>query len=86
MTSQRLEEVYRGHKITLTRESCMGGWEQLYYSIFREADGYECTVNFTTDESPLPVFMGHMRDRVDAELAEADPWGEAEEEGWGYRP
>jgi len=54
----------------------MGGWSQLFYSIFRISDGYECTSGFTTDESPVHVYMKYMKERVDAELAEATPWGD----------
>jgi len=54
----------------------MGGWSQLFYSIFRISDGYECTSGFTTDESPVHVYMKYMKERVDAELAEETPWGD----------
>ncbi len=75
-----LTEIYRGHEIRLSREECMGGWDLLYYSIFRVSDGYEGTSGFTEDESDLPTYMGFMRERVDAELASDDPWGERAEE------
>ncbi|MBO9380217.1 hypothetical protein GG804_25965 [Sphingomonas histidinilytica] len=74
-----MKTVYRGHEITVTRERCLGGWDQLYYSIFRQSDGYECTSGHTEDESPVPVFVGYMKERVDAELADPDPWGESED-------
>lgn len=72
----KLTEDYRGHRIELSREDCLGGWEQLYYSIYRISDGYECECDFTSDDSELPAFMVCMKERVDAELADADPWGE----------
>jgi hypothetical protein len=68
--------VYRGHEIDVRREQCMGGWSNLYYSIFRVSDGYECTSGFTEDTSSVRTYMGYMKERVDAELSEADPWGE----------
>lgn len=77
--SERLKETHRGHTIELSRENCLGGWEMLYYSIFRDSDGYECVSNFTTDESPLDVFMGYMKERIDDELAQDDPWEEQAE-------
>lgn len=67
---------YRGHEIEVFRDKCMGGWSQLFYSIFRISDGRECTSGFTTDESPVHVYMKYMKERVDAELAEATPWGD----------
>ena len=73
-----MKTVYKGHEIDVRRERCMGGWSQLYYSIFRLSDGHECTSGFTTDTSPVRTYVGYMRDRVDAELAGADPWGERE--------
>lgn len=76
---EKLKEVYRGHEIELSREKCLGGWDQLYYSIFRVSDGYECTSGFTSDESNLRTYMGYMRKRVDAELTSDDPWDEAAE-------
>lgn len=68
---------YRGHEINVRRSRSMGGDYNIYFSIFRESDGYECTSGFTSDMSPVDVYMGYMRERVDAELAESDPWGEA---------
>ena len=71
-----MKDSYRGHEIEVFRDKCLGGWSQLYYSIFRESDGYECTSGFTSDESPTRTYMKYMKERVDAELQEADPWGE----------
>ena len=65
---------YKGHEITVTRERCMGGWDLLYYSIYREADGYECECGFTEDETPIREYVGYMKERIDNELAEDDPW------------
>ena len=68
---------YRGHEIEVKREQCMGGWPLLYYSIFREREGYECLSGFTEDTSPVRTYIGYMKERVDAELADQEPWGEA---------
>lgn len=65
---------YRGHEINVTRE-CE---KLLAYSIFREADGFECVSGFTNDASTVPSYVDQLKHRVDAELAEADPWGERE--------
>lgn len=78
-----MKVTYRGHSIEAKREKCMGGWDLLYYSIFRESDGYECASGFTYDESPVRTFIEHMKERVDAELAEDDPWCERQEEEMG---
>jgi hypothetical protein len=71
-----VKEVYRGHEIKVTRERSMGGDDLLYYSIFRESDGYECSSGFTYDDSPVRTYLQYMKERVDAELAEDDPWME----------
>ena len=75
-----MKTIYRGHEIKVTRERSMGGDDLLYYSIFRESDGYECTSGFTYDESPVHTYLQYMKERVDAELAEDDPWMEKAEE------
>ncbi|MCV0427562.1 MAG: hypothetical protein K5905_19050 [Roseibium sp.] len=71
-----LKETYRGHEIILSREENLGGWEQLYYSIYRSSDGFECECDFTSDESELSDFMNDMKARVDEELSSKDPWDE----------
>lgn len=75
-----MKAIYRGHEINVNRERSMGGDDLLYYSIFRLSDGYECTSSFTYDDSPVATYMKYMKERVDAELAEDDPWMEKAEE------
>ncbi len=71
---------HRGHEIEVKRDRCMGGWSVLYYSIFRESDGYECLSGFTEDTSSVREYVGYMKERIDAELAEKDPWGASTQE------
>ena len=71
--------------MTCTAISAWADGSLLYYSIFRLSDGYECTSGFTEDTSRANVYVGYMRDRIDAELADPDPWGEkAKEYPCGY--
>lgn len=70
--------VYKGHEITVTRERSMAGYSMLYYGVFRQSDGYECTSGFSDSSETVKEFMEIMKERVDAELAEDDPWGEKE--------
>ena len=70
---------HRGHTILVSREPCLGGWNMTYYSIYRESDGYECVCNFSYGEDTLDEWVQILRDRIDAELLEADPWGEGAE-------
>lgn len=72
-----MKSVYKGHEIEVVRERASGGWLSIYYSIFRQSDGFECTSGFSAeDRTNLHTFMKLMRERVDAELAEQDPWME----------
>lgn len=71
-----MKATYKGYEIEVYREDCMGGWPMLYYSIFRMSDGYECTSGCTEDDSPVRTYIGYMKERIDAELAEDDPWNE----------
>ena len=76
MTIKQQQEVYRGHEITVSREPSMTGEVLLFYSVFRESDGYECTSGFSySDESPHEFAAG-LRSRVDAELGRENPWDE----------
>ncbi len=70
------KEVYKGHEINVTREPCNAGHELLYYSILRVSDGYECDTDFQDCSETVEEFMQILKDRVDAELKEVDPWEE----------
>lgn len=68
--------IYRGHEITVTRERCLGGWDMLYTAIFRVSDGYECTSFCEDSGEKVRDQVRYMKQRIDAELAEDDPWME----------
>lgn len=70
--------VYRGHEIEAKREKCLAGYTLLYFSVFRESDGYECTSGYTTGSDTALDMVGYLKQRVDAELESTDPWGERE--------
>ena len=70
---------YRGFTLEAHRERSMGGDVLLYYSIFRDSDSYECASGYTFDESPIRVYLNHMKERVDAELESDNPWDENDE-------
>lgn len=71
-----MKASYRGYDIDVHRERSMGGDILVYYSIFRRSDGYEATSGFSTGDDTIKDFIGMMKERVDNELAEADPWEE----------
>jgi hypothetical protein len=80
-----MRTIYKGHEIDVRRERSMGGWTQLYYGVFRVADGYECTSGFCDTSDSTLTFTRILKDRVDAELASADPWDEQfKTRRWGY--
>lgn len=56
---------YRGFDIEVSRERAMGGWENLYYSVFRERDGRCMEESFTEGEDSEEDFVGYMKERVD---------------------
>jgi len=68
--------TYRGYEIEAHREKCMAGYSLLYYSIFRESDGFECTSGFQDSSETVPDMINLLKGRVDAELLDPDPWGE----------
>jgi hypothetical protein len=69
---------YRGYELSAHREKCMAGYPLLYYSIFRQSDGYEATSGFEDSAETIPDKIAQLRERVDNELAEDDPWMERE--------
>ena len=75
-----MRQVYRGHEIDVRRERSLGGDMLLYMTIIRESDGYICEDTFSSGADTVRDMMRYMRERVDAELAEPDPW--LEREGW----
>ena len=69
---------YRGHEIDAHREKCLAGYTLLYFSVFRESDGYECVSSYTTGDDTPADMIGYLKELVDAELASDDPWGEGD--------
>lgn len=72
---------YRGYEIEAHRDRCLGGWSLLYYTVVRDVDGYEAVCGFEDSEEATREKLRQLKRRVDAELLEADPWGEKEEFG-----
>ena len=74
--------IYRGYEIEVRREPCMAGYKLLYWSIFRESDGYECASGADDTDDTVRDTIGYLKTRVDAELQEDNPWGEKEDDDW----
>jgi len=60
-----MREVYKGLIIEITRERCLGGWDNTYLSVFRKEDGLEVICEITDAEDPLRFFMKIMKERID---------------------
>ncbi len=54
----------------------MGGWDMLYYSVFRESDMYECVSNFQDSAETLDDMIENLRIRIDKELVCGVPFGD----------
>lgn len=59
----------------------MAGDRLLFWSIFRASDGYECASGHEDSAETVRAMVCLLRERVDAELGEADPWEEAASKG-----
>ena len=64
-----MKTAYRGFELDARREKCMGGWDLLYYSIFRLSDGYEVTSSFTYGSDKIRDFMKELKGYVDDFIA-----------------
>lgn len=82
MNCGKLKEEYRGYECEVSREMCLGGWPMLYFSIFRISDGYECLTSFEDSAETLEDKMKQLKERIDSEHLEDDPW--LENEGLGF--
>lgn len=69
-----MKVVYRGHEIEVTREKCLGGWSELYTSVFRLSDGLECVCAVEDSAEKIVDQVRYMKERIDEELASENPW------------
>ena len=75
---------YKGYDIEVTREKSCAGYMLLYFNIFRKSDGYECLSSFEDSEETVRDKIAQLKERIDNEHKEDDPWMEkAEDERWG---
>jgi hypothetical protein len=68
--------IHCGYEINVTKEKSMGGDLLTYYSIFRVADGFECSSGFEDTEDSVIETVKFLKERVDNELMTKNPWGE----------
>lgn len=67
---------YMGHRITVERDRCRGGWELLYWSIARLDDATLLANGQAQTENTIPEQIEALKERITDELATDDPWGE----------
>lgn len=61
----KVTQHYKGFELEAYREESLAGIDLLYYSIFRESDGWEMESNFSYgDETPLAM-VNYLRAHVD---------------------
>lgn len=73
-----MKVAYRGYDISVTREKAMNGDVLLYFSIFRQSDGYEALTDYEDSAETVRDKVAQLKERIDNEHKEADPWGEKE--------
>ena len=61
----------------------MGGWQMLYYSIIRLSDGVGCMSGFEDSAEKVRDNIKQLKERIDNELADDDPWCEKDGEEVG---
>lgn len=69
---------YKGYEIKAEREECMAGYELLYFSIYRIKDGFECLSSFEDSAETIEDKIEELKERIDNEHKEDDPWMENE--------
>jgi hypothetical protein len=70
---------YKGYQIEVKRERASGGWMQLYYSIIRGQDGYECLNSYEESKESVRGMIKYLKNRIDNEHETNDPWGESQD-------
>lgn len=73
-----MKTTYKDHEIEVKRETSIGGYETLYWSIIRKSDGYECDSGFEDSAETVNNVIANLKARVDAERSREDPWDEKE--------
>lgn len=56
---------YKGYEIEVYRDRALGGWDNVYYSVFRESDGYEATSGFYDGSCKVKDVFKGMKEFVD---------------------
>lgn len=61
----KIIKKYKGFTIEVWREECLGGWDMIYYSIWRDRDGWEFDCGFYDSSDTLKEFAEDCKIAVD---------------------
>lgn len=64
-SSGMIIEKYRGFELCASRDKSLGGWDCLYFSIYRILDGRCLEDDFTTDDDSEESYIKIMKSHVD---------------------
>ena len=71
--------TYRGHEIKVVREKCLGGWNLLYYSALRIADGFFVVDSFEDSAETVRDKVKQLKEEIDDRIANPQDWEEGDE-------
>lgn len=60
-----MKKLYKGFEIDVYREEALGGWDNVYYSVFRASDGLEVTSGFYDGSCKVKDVFQEMKEIVD---------------------
>lgn len=59
-----IEYEYKGFKVCVQKESCLGGYPMIYYQII-DKDGMFVVDTFTEDSTPVRKYANYLKELVD---------------------
>lgn len=65
---------YKGFDIEASREKSMVGDTLLFYSVFRQSDGYEVAYGYSYGNDRIPTFIKHLKGVVDDFIKDPEPY------------
>ena len=63
--TNKIVQHYKGFEITVERDVSLGGEDLLYYSIFRDEDGWNMESSFTSGSEDLLSMSNYLREHVE---------------------
>lgn len=60
-----MKTYYKGYELDAHREECLGGWDTLYFSVYRLSDQLEVICDFEDSEESIVSMLHSLEVRVD---------------------